>query len=129
MAEAEFVKFKNRWSSYLSRSDQKNISFTLTKEIHNKLIKLRGNKKLKDTLEKLIEEAFTREFGSLQEKIIITELNFENTEDILIDKSAEPSLIACVHQVKLNDIDRKLSFLNSQLESVYRRIHVLERTR
>ena len=129
MAEAEFIKFKNRWSSYLSRSDQKNLSCTLTKEIHNKLIKLRGNKKLKDTLEKLIEEAFAREHESPQEKITITELNLENPEVILIDKSAEPSLIACAHQVKLNNMDRKLYLLNSQLESVYRRLHALEKLR
>lgn len=52
--QEEFNRLKGRWASHLSREKNKNLSCSISRDAHQKLLTLKGNYSLKETLEVMI---------------------------------------------------------------------------
>lgn len=53
--EVKFNRLKSKWSTHVNRKDKKNLSCSIGEKYYKQLIELKGNHKLKDTLEALID--------------------------------------------------------------------------
>ncbi len=60
LSEPDFLKLKQRWSSYKHRSSKRSISFEATPRTFQLLKKLQKNRTLTETLESLINQSFNQ---------------------------------------------------------------------